>query len=301
MRYAFLSFLTFTIVSSGSLFSQQYVNLSVDNDLYFQTDQYYSSGIFISLGNLKKEEDQEETFPKKYVHWILGQEIYTPSKRYSRDTDQFDYPFGGWLFLEKSFEKYKSAFSAWWGSVKLGVTGKASLAPYLQNLYHDKVLGLPNVTWEQALPQRFHVNLNVTHKKRLPLMEHLALLYEFFGTLGTQRISSGGRIGLLYGTSKTLSFLGNPLEMQSKGYGIYAGTRQEYRPHDYMLSGSLFDDEAPFVLDAIEYKNSLEVGFAYYTSKWRFLTLWNSISKDNRLQRGTRHYYINISVGRFLN
>lgn len=300
MRQVFLSFLILTFTGSGSLFCQQYVNLSVDNDLYFETDWYYSSGIFISLGKLIKEDNQEEVFPKKYVHWILGQEIYTPSRRYIRDIGKFDYPYGGWLFLERSFEKYKSAFSVWGGSVKLGVTGQASLAPYFQNLYHDKVLGLPNVTWEQALPQRIHLNLNVIHKKRLPLIEHLALLYEFFGTLGTQRISYGGRIGLLYGTSKAVSFLGNPLEMKSKGYGIYAGTRQEYRPHDYMISGSLFDNDAPFVLDAIGYKNSLEVGFAYYTPKWRFLTLWNSISKDNRLQSGLRHYYLNISVGRFL-
>jgi hypothetical protein len=103
----------------------------------------------------------------------------------------------------------------------------------------------------------------------------------------------------LVGTSQALSFLGNPLEMKTKGYGIYLGTRQEYRHHDYMLSGSLFDDKAPFVLESIPYKNSIEIGFAYYTQKWRFLTLFNSVTKDNELQMSKRHKYLNFSIGRF--
>ncbi len=300
MKYIFLPILIFTFFCCGPLFSQQYVNLSVDNDLYFNRDWYYSSGIFISFGKLREAKDQKESFPQKYVHWTLGQEIYTPSKRHIRDVSKFDYPFGGWLFLESAFEKYHSATSVWGASIKLGITGKASLAPFFQNLYHDKVLGLPDVTWEQALPQRLHTNFNVMHKKRLALVNGLALLYEMFGNLGTQRIATGGRLGLLLGSSKALSFLGNPLEMQSKARAIYLGTRQEYRYHDYMISGSLFDNDAPFVLTHIPYKNSIELGFALYSQKWRFLSLWNSVSKDNGLQRGSRHYYLNISIARFL-
>ena len=299
MKYTFLPLLIFLLLCSDLSFAQQYVNLSVDNDLYFNQDWYYSSGIFISTGKLKQEEDQETAFPKRYVHWTLGQEIYTPSRRYSRNVDLYDYPYGGWLFLERSLEKYKSLFSAWRGSILLGITGKASLAPYFQNLYHSTVLGLPDVVWLEQMPQRFHINLNGSHRKRLPLANKVSLLYEFFGNLGTQRIAAGGRLGVLVGTSQALSFLGNPLEMKTKGYGIYLGTRQEYRHHDYMLSGSLFDDKAPFVLESIPYKNSIEIGFAYYTQKWRFLTLFNSVTKDNELQMSKRHKYLNFSIGRF--
>lgn len=299
MKSAFLPLLIALLLCSGSSFGQRYLNLGVDNDLYFGLDRYYSSGIFISIGELKPKSDQEEAYPKTYVHWTLGQEIYTPSNRYTIDTNKFDYPYGGWLFLERSFEKYKTALSAWGVSIKLGMTGKASLAPYFQNFYHDKVLGLRDVAWFKALPQRFHLNLNVMQRKRLPLGNRLALLYEFFGNFGTQRMAAGGRLGFLVGSTQSLAFLGNPLEMQTKGYGIYLGTRQEYRLHDYMISGSLFDNQAPFVLKSIRYKNGLEAGFAFYGKKWRFLTLWSSISKDNELQVNTRHPYLNISIARF--
>jgi len=299
MKSAFLPLLIALLLCSGSSFGQRYFNLGVDNDLYFGLDRYYSSGIFISVGELKPNAEQEEAYPKTFVHLTLGQEIYTPSNRYTTDTNKFDYPYGGWLFLERSFEKYKTAFSAWGVSIKMGMTGKASLAPYFQNFYHDKVLGLRDVAWFKALPQRFHLNLNLIQRKRLQLGNRLALLGEFFGNLGTQRIAAGGRLGLLMGSAQALAFLGNPLEMQTKGYGVYMGTRQEYRLHDYMISGSLFDNQAPFVLKSIRYKNSLEAGFAFYSKKWRLLTLWSSISKDNELQINARHPYLNISIARF--
>jgi hypothetical protein len=126
----------------------------------------------------------------------------------------------------------------------------------------------------------------------------VAFLYEFFANMGTQRMAMGGRMGLLLGPSDALSFLGNPFETHRKGYGVYLGTRQEYRFHDFMISGSLFDDEAPFVLSSIPYKNSLEIGFAYYSPKWRFLTIFNSVSKDNDLQSYARHPYLNLTIGR---
>ena len=82
----------------GIVCSSSGLNLSVDNDLYFGIDRYYSSGVFISMGNLKPVTDKEAAPSKRYAHWTLGQEIYTPSNRYTIDTNKFDYPYGGWLF-----------------------------------------------------------------------------------------------------------------------------------------------------------------------------------------------------------
>ena len=281
---------------AGTVFAQRYLNLSVDNDLYFRRDRYYSSGIFISTGKLT---DNKE-LPKRFVHWTLGQEIYTPAERFTTDLDRLDYPYGGWLFLERAIERQKNPNTAWLWSVKAGFTGEASFASDLQNLYHDKILRLPHVVWEQPMPQRFHVNLNGRFKKRIDLFINCALLTDLFGNLGTQRTALGTNLGLLFGPSKVISNIGNPLEMQEPGFGLYIGTRQEYRFHDFMISGSLFDDLAPFVLPSIPYKNSLEVGLAFYGRKWRFQTLWNSISRDNTVQRLNRHYFLNISIGRFL-
>jgi len=279
----------------GSSCAQRYLNLSVDNDLFFGRDRYYSSGIFISAG---KSNQNSDTLIN-YVHWTLGHEIYTPSLRYSKNIEYYDYPYGGWLFFQRAEERLINSTNAWLWSIKVGITGKASLAPLLQNLYHDKILGLPNMAWEKPVPQRFHVNLNGGYKKRINMFSKAAILTDFFGNLGTQRTAIGSNIGILLGSSKAISFIHNPLEMQEVGFGFYFGTRLEYRFHDFMISGSLFDDEAPFTLDTIPYKYNVLVGLAFYGKQWQFQVLWNRISNDNTAQKIKAHYYLNISLSKF--
>ena len=161
--------------------AQEYIELHVDNDLYFKTDWYYSSGIYISTGKQKAKASK-----KQFIHWTLGQEIYNPKMRYSKDESTFDYPFGGWFFLERKLQTYIDSVSAIEWSVKFGVTGKASFAPYIQNLYHIKVLGLPELSWEKAMPQSTHLNINFDYRKRFyitnqimkPVQQVFALVLE---------------------------------------------------------------------------------------------------------------------------
>lgn len=281
--------------------AQEYIDLHVDNDLYFNTDWYYSSGIKISTGKQRVKSNKGEKVSKpQFVHWTLGQEIYNPRKRYSNDESTFDYPFGGWLFLERKLQTYIDSVSAFEWSIKFGVTGEWSFAPYIQNLYHNNVLGLPDLSWEKAIPQSTHLNLNYQYRKRFNLTNQISLLTGGFSNLGTQRIGLGVRFGALIGTSKIISFTGNPLEASGKAFAFYFGTRQEYRIHDYMVSGSLFNDDAPFVMRAIHYKNNIELGYIFHTDQWKIISIFNMVSKDVEKQNKNRHKYLSIGLTRYL-
>ena len=280
--------------------AQEYFDLHVDNDLYFNTDWYYSSGIFIGTGKQRvKSNDGDKALKPQFVHWTLGQEIYNPKKRYSNDESTFDYPFGGWLFLERKLQTYIDSVSIFEWSVKFGVTGKASFAPYIQNLYHENVLGLKDLSWEKAVPQSTHLNISFQYRKRFNLTNQVSLLISGFSNLGTQRTGLGGRFGALIGTSKIISFTGNPLEAVGKAFAFYLGTRQEYRIHDYMVSGSLFNDDAPFVMSAIHYKNNIELGYVFHTERWKSFFLFNVVSKDVEKQNKNRHKYLSIGLTRY--
>ena len=292
-KLIFIGLLAF-LFGTGLVSAQRYLNLSVDNDLFFGRDRYYSSGIFISAGKLNQISDTLI----KYVHWALGHEIYTPSLRYKKNVEYYDYPYGGWLFLQRAEESQLNSSSAWLWSIKVGFTGKASLASFLQNLYHDKILGLPNMAWEKPIPQRFHVNLNGLYKKRINIFPKAAILTDFYGNLGTQRTAIGSNIGILLGSTKVISFIHNPLEMQEVGFGFYIGSRFEYRFHDFMISGSLFDDNAPFTLDPIPFKYNALVGLAFYGKQWQLQMLFNRATKDNTSQKIKGHNYLNISLSR---
>ena len=82
------------LISNLTIAQSSYLNLDVENDLYFLTDEYYSSGIFIETGKVVKKDSI-----KKFKIWELGQEIYTPSDTDSKDFENYNYPFGGWTFL----------------------------------------------------------------------------------------------------------------------------------------------------------------------------------------------------------
>ena len=90
------------------MLSQRYFGLSVDNDLFFGTDRYYSSGIFLKYGGIKKQpKDSLDSQAFISEHWTFGQEINTPSLRLTYDINKLDYPFNGWLYLGFQKEYFK--------------------------------------------------------------------------------------------------------------------------------------------------------------------------------------------------
>ena len=44
------------LVSNLTIAQTSYLNLDVENDLYFLTDEYYSSGIFIEIGKVVEKD-----------------------------------------------------------------------------------------------------------------------------------------------------------------------------------------------------------------------------------------------------
>ena len=123
MKSAFLPLFYALLLCSGSSFGQLYLNLGVDNDLYFGLDRYYSSGIFISIGELKPKAEQKEAYPKAYVLWTLGQEIFTPSL--IPLIQIIDYPYG---VIKRSLRNTNCPFGM--GSIdKVGDDGQGFLSP----------------------------------------------------------------------------------------------------------------------------------------------------------------------------
>ena len=83
------------LISNLTIAQSSYLNLDVENDLYFLTDEYYSSGIFIETGKVVKKDSI-----KKFKIWELGQEIYTPSDTDSKDFEKIEF---WWIFWAINF------------------------------------------------------------------------------------------------------------------------------------------------------------------------------------------------------
>ena len=218
-----LSFLTllFYFLPNEAI-SQKQINLDVDNDLYFDRDFYYSSGIFLTLmtPNVKKEKISLNKLK-------IGQLIYTPSMRYESDPEKYDYPYSGYLYLEYQKQKKISNTSSYSFGGQLGITGDPSLARGMQNLYHDLVLNLPHLKWESQMPQEVQLSLLASYFKGFNIIDNISITSELYSRLGTYQIMSGVELGLFIGDIPWFGFSDNFINNNGSKFSFFIGTKQE--------------------------------------------------------------------------
>jgi len=284
-------------LSINFCYSQNQINLDVDNDLYFDSrDMYYSSGIFVSFSSLKNTDDK--IF---FNHFKIGQLIYTPSSRYEINPNLYDYPYSGYLFLELSKQKQISENSSFTFGGNIGITGDASLAKGMQNLYHDLVLDLPHLAWNSQMPQEFQINLVANYFKGFKIEDNVNITTKLYSKIGTYQIMTGVNFGLLIGDINWTGFSDNLINNSKNKLSFYLGTHQEYYFHDYKLEGSLFNEDAPLTMTSNKYRNTIEVGLKKKFRNLQILTTFNSMSKDTEKQRTSRHPFLKISLSYQLN
>ena len=288
-----LSVLFFLITTKVN--SQKQINLDVDNDLYFNRDFYYSSGIFLSYSKTDKDNVDD------YNRLTLGQLIYTPSMRYETNPEKYDYPYSGYLFLEYQKRKKMSSHSSYSFGGQIGITGDASLAKGMQNLYHDLVLNLPNLKWESQMQQELQLNLLASYFKGFKIKDNLNLTSELYSKLGTYQIMSGLEMGLYIGDLSWLGFSDNYILNTDSEFSFFIGTKLEYFIHDFKLEGSLLNDKAELVMESNDFRDIFTVGLKKRFDNIQVLTSYNSTSKDTKNQRTKRHPFLKISITYILN
>jgi len=279
------------------LYSQNSINLDVDNDLYFDKDYYYSSGIFLTYSKFNKLTNGKI----QINHFTLGQEIYTPSKRYETEPRLYDYPYSGLLFFQYNNQRSLTNSSSLSLGGKLGITGSASLAKGMQNLYHRLILKLPDLSWNAQMPQEPQLNILINYFKGLHIEKNANLETKLFAEVGTYQIKTGMDIGIMIGSLDPFHFFDNIINTNENKLSFYLGTRQEYYFHDYNIEGSLFNDDAELVLESKKYRNIIQVGLLKRLNQLQILATYNSMSQDNHKQRFKRHPYLKISITYLLN
>lgn len=279
------------------LAQSRYFNLNVDNDLFFVTDYFYSSGIFLQYG--KEILTEENDSLRKFRLFEFGQEIYTPSDRYTIDPQEYDYPYGGWTYLKISQQKEITKNKQFEVGLQFGVTGDWSLARWMQNTYHTNVLGLPENAWVDQVPAAIHFNIFGQYFYQKQVGKYLRYISQCYGSLGTQRTNLGSRMGLNIGNGNVFGLGANTLYNQRGGDALYIGLNSSYVFHDYMIEGSLLNENAPFTADNIPFRYEIEVGFALQSNRWKFLFLYKNRSRDNILQPKESHHLMNITLSRF--
>ena len=143
---------------------------------------------------------------------------------------------------------------------QIGITGNASLAKGMQNLYHDLVLNLPNLKWESQMQQELQLNLLASYFKGFKIKDNLNLTSELYSRLGTYQIMSGLEMGLYIGDLSWLGFTDNYILNTDSEFSLFIGTKLEYFIHDFKLEGSLLNDKAELVMESNDFRDIFTVG-----------------------------------------
>ncbi len=139
-----------------------------DNDFFFSTDRYYSSGLFLKFRTQLNKDVLVER--KEQLSISLSQEVYTPSQTQSTNAEIFDVPYAGF-----------SSFTITWSSASksdliqtsllLGVAGLNSGAGGFQRWYH-RALGIRNSPlWVEEIANSFHLNLYLNYTKEWQIVK----------------------------------------------------------------------------------------------------------------------------------
>lgn len=273
-----------------------FVNFAVENDFFFIKDRYYSSGLFLQTG--KKRVTQAKDSLVQYGLWELGQKIYTPRNPYAKDSQEYDYPYGGWLYLQHSRQKVLSPTQQIEVGLQLGATGNWSLGRWSQNIYHQKLMGLRELNWIDQLPNALHLNIFTRYFYQKVWRENRSFEAQVYTHLGTQRIDLGHRMGLSIGKAKVYGLGFNGLHRYTEGIGAYIGMNTHYVFHDYMNQGSLFNDEALFTAELVPWRLHFELGMVLQKDQWRLLLFYKNRSRDNRLQPKSYHHLMSVGLSR---
>jgi hypothetical protein len=169
----------------------------------------------------------------------------------------------------------------------------------MQNTYHTNVLGLPENAWVDQVPAAIHFNIFGQYFYQKQVGKYLRYISQSYGSLGTQRTYLGSRMGLNIGNGNVFGLGANTLYNQGDGDALYIGLNSSYVFHDYMIEGSLWNDNAPFIADNISFRFEIVVGFALQSYRWKFLFLYKNRSRDNTLQPKESHHLMNITLSRF--
>ena len=294
-------FIILHIICSSYNQAQHYAGISVDNDLYFGIDRYYSSGIFLKYGGKVSKNKESNSLNFKSRHWILGQEINTPSLRYTSDPKKIDFPYNGWLFIERFEETFRKPDFGYGWAVQLGTTGaEETFAKWMQNTYHINVLNLDPLTWSWAIPQAFHLNGRVNLKWGKEIEGPLKWVQEHQIQAGTYRTFLSTRAGIQLGSLPGLPFFGERLEALSDGSSLFLGTRIIYNINDYSLSTKFKTINLPIDIEANPLRQEFQVGILFFKWPWKGQFLFHSSSNYITSQRYPRHPYLNLSIIRIL-
>lgn len=299
----------------------QTVQVFFENDLFGDTDEYYTNAIQITWlsHDLNRYRDDVRlpkwSFPiiraipfsgnpesTHNIGILLGQQIFTPSDIQTTEPLENDRPYAGFLYgglaLHSKTDTILDTLE-----IILGVVGPAAKAEFAQNTVHD-LRSIPTAKgWDNQLHNEPVISFSWQRKWRLHRMKFFKVLgYDLIShtgmTLGNVRTSgsAGGEVRFGYNIPKDFGSdviragagVSAPVIGDSKsakkqfGAHIFAGSQIEGVVHDIFLDGNTWEASQSVVKKFLVADLSVGLAVSYNMVKLTYRHLFKTEQFDNQ-------------------
>ncbi len=268
-----------------------------DNDFFLLSDNYYSSGLFLTYRTiLKKDLTGSEN---EQLAFTIGQEVYTPSQTQSTNSANFDRPYAGFTGLHSTWSRAKKnqLFEL---RLLLGIAGLNSGAGGLQRWFHTIVDITDSPLWVDELPNSFHANLYFSHVREwtissAPFGIRFAFKPNF--ALGTRDIYIAPEGIFYFGKRTNLSQSIAYDQLSAVARECYLSFRFSYRQVLYngLLEGNLVNNNAVFTTPSTNsvFRLGLDFNNRFKRSDYKIGIRYNT--RESPLAKA--HKYIILAYG----
>jgi len=258
-------------------------NFQYENDLVFNSDSEYTSGIKLeniySIKNITSRWLKMPFFYDAQNHHFtsirVAQQIFTPADTISQALVTNDRPYAGWLYLD--FGLHESTEDELYSfNLQVGVVGPASLAEESQKEIHRlKSIAIPQ-GWNNQLKNELGINLILQHKWRLVPEPLYGIESNFmpFVEASVGNVKTYARVGALmrFGVNPGNDFGSSSIDIGGESgiptapgsllkkskdwsFSVNLGLAVTAVAHDIFLDGNTFErshsvDKEPFVVYA---------------------------------------------------
>lgn len=192
-KYIFILFLFFSFIQldAEEQLSLKKITLSMEDDLFYGTDEGYSYGSKLLSLFLREGLDTDSIHipftdylsQDSYISFALIDQIYTPSDLERTTLDEDDRPYAGYLNFETAL--YQATPIQLHSLVlQIGIVGKSSYMESLQKSIHQLTGSDTPKGWEHQLSDELTIGVNYNYKRYYDLEDILGLESTFIPEFG---------------------------------------------------------------------------------------------------------------------
>ncbi len=242
-------------------FSPVILRIVFDNDIFDNTDYYYTNGVRIELvlpfaahSPLNKILAGFRIPDVGFSGFAITQNIYTPINPEATGIEYGDRPFAGFLTLGQFRESYSFGRKIYMKSaLDMGVLGPASLSGTIQSSLHY----LEPTGWAYQIQNSFALNYYFHIEKGLYSSPNFEINAQGEVNAGTLYNKLGGGLNLRVGSF--MQVYRGPLtaccengQKREWQYWFFLSAMTDFVGWDATLQGGLFDQKSPYVIPASE-------------------------------------------------